>query len=138
MKRYAFVPGAVMTVLSVAWAAVTLQWSLPALTLGAGGLLALAVGVAANWQAIREWFADPRGIFALNAIISTMLLVAILVLVNAAVGFRAITFDWTEAGRHTLTEGTRAILHDLRKDVRVTQYGRVPRPDHRRQAGGLR
>jgi len=128
MKKYAFVPGALMVVVAVLWAALTLQWSLPALVLGAGGLLALAVGVAANWLAIREWFADPRGVFALNSIMSTMLLVGILVLVNATISFRAITFDWTESGRHTLSDGTRAILQGLQQDVRVVQFGRVRTP----------
>ena len=128
MKKYAFLPGAFMTVGALLWAALTLQWSGPALVLGAGGLLALAVGVAANRSAIREWFADPRGIFAINSIVSTMLLVAILGLVNAAIGLRAVTFDWTEAGRNTLTDGTRAILQSLGKDVRVVQYGRAHDP----------
>jgi len=128
MKKYAFVPGALMVVTAVLWAALTLQWSLPALVIGAGGLLALAVGVAANWTAVREWFADPRGVFALNSIMSTMLLVGILVLVNGTLSFRAITFDWTEAGRHTLSDGTRAILQGLEKDVRVVQFGRVRTP----------
>lgn len=128
MKTYAFLPGAVMTVGALLWAALTLQWSVPALVLGAGGLVALAVGIAANLQAIREWFADPRGIFAINSIVSTMLLVAILGLLNASVGFRAVVFDWTEAGRNTLTDGTRAILQSLGKDVRIVQYGRAHDP----------
>ena len=128
MKKYAFVPGALMTVASVAWAALTLQWSSTALLLGGGGLLALAVGVAANWTAVREWFGDPRGIFAINSILSTVLLVAILVLVNATVGFRAVTFDWTESGRHTLTDGTRTILASLGKDVSITLYARSRDP----------
>jgi len=128
MKKYAFLPGALMIVGAVIWAAWTLQWSVPALVLGVGGLLALAVGIAANLKAIREWFADPRGIFAINSIVSTMLLVAILGLLNALVGFRAVTFDWTEAGRNTLTAGTRAILQSLGKDVRIVQYGRTHDP----------
>ena len=84
MKKFAFLPGAVMTVAAVLWATITLQWSLPTLVLGAGGLLALGVGVAANRRAIGEWLSDPRGVFAINSVLSTMLLVAILVLVNAA------------------------------------------------------
>ena len=128
MKKYAFLPGAFMTVGAIVWAALTLEWTAPALTLGAGGLLALAVGVAANAAEVRAWFADPRGVFAVNSILSTMLLVAILGLVNAAVGFRAISSDWTEAGRNTLTLETRALLRALDRDVSFVQYNRVRDP----------
>jgi len=128
MKKYAFLPGAVMTVGAALWAAYTQQWSLPALVLGTGGLLALSVGAAANRRAIGEWLADPRGVFAINSILSTMLLAAILVLVNATVGMRAIKFDWTEAGRNTLTAETQTILQALTKDVQVVQYGRTRDP----------
>lgn len=128
MKKYAFLPGAIMTVGAILWAALTLSWDMPAMVIGAGGLAAFAVGVAANWAEIREWFRDPRGVFVLNSIMTTLLLVAILVLVNAAVGLRAISFDWTEAGRNTLTSETRTILGQLQKEVLLKQFGRVHDP----------
>ncbi|MCX6550997.1 MAG: Gldg family protein [Acidobacteria bacterium] len=128
MKKYAFLPGALMVVGALLWAALTLRWSMPALVVGAGGLVALGVGVAANWKETRDWFQDPRGVFVINSIISTLLLVAILGLVNAAVGLRAITFDWTEAGRNTLTAESKTILQHLAKDIVLKQFGRTHDP----------
>jgi hypothetical protein len=124
MRRFAFVPGAVMVVAAVLWAAFTLRWAGPAVILGAGGVMALAVGVAANRKAVREWFGDPRGVFALNTALSTLLLLAVLLLVNALAGLRAMTFDWTEAGRNTLAPETIALVEGLRTDLVLKQMGR--------------
>lgn len=123
MRKYAFLPGAIMAVSGVLLAAFALRWSLPAGTMVVGGLLALGIGVAANWSAVREWFRDPRAVFALNSIVSTLLLAAVLGLVNALVGLRATAFDWTEAGRNTLAAETVAIVEHLDKDVVLTQFG---------------
>lgn len=125
MRKYAFLPGAVMAVGALLWAAFLLRWTAPTLALGAGGLLALGVGVAANWDGIREWFRDPRGVFAVNSVISTLLLAAVLGLVNAMAGLRATAFDWTEAGRNTLSLGTTTLLDHLSQDVVVKQFGRT-------------
>jgi hypothetical protein len=124
MRRFAFLPGAIMVVTAVLWAAFTLRWAMPAVVLGAGGVMALAVGVAANWKGVREWFNDPRGVFALNTSLSTLLLLAVLLLVNALAGLRAMTFDWTEAGRHTLAPETVALVAGLRTDIVLKQMGR--------------
>jgi hypothetical protein len=125
MKPFAFLPGAFMVVAAVLWAAFTLQWTVPAAVLGAGGLLALAVGVAANWAGVRAWFADPRGVFALTSGLSTLLLVAALGLVNALAGLRAVTFDWTAAGRNTLAPETVTLIEGLGADVVLKQMGRA-------------
>jgi len=124
MRTFAFLPGALMLAAGVLWAAFTLRWTVPSAVLGGGGLLALAVGVAANWKGVREWSGDPRGVFALNTGLSTLLLVAALGLVNALAGLRAVTFDWTEAGRNTLAPETAVILERLGTDVVLKQMGR--------------
>lgn len=123
MRRFAFLPGALMVVAAVLWASFTLRWPLPAAVLGGGGCLAFGIGVAANWQGVREWFADPRGAFALNSVVSTLLLVAALGLVNALVGLRGGAFDWTEAGRNTMAAETAAIVEHLDRDVVLKQFG---------------
>jgi hypothetical protein len=125
MRKFAFLPGALMIAASVLWAAFALRWTMPAAVLAGGGLLALAVGVAANWTGVREWFGDPRGVFALNTLLSTMLLVAALVLVNALAGLRGAAFDWTAAGRNTLAPETAALLDGLRADIVLKQMGRT-------------
>jgi len=128
MRKLAFLPGALMFVAAVLWAAFTLRWTRPAAILGVGGLTALAVGVAANWKAVREWFGDPRGVFALNTALSTLLLAAVLVLVNALAGLRAVTFDWTEAGRNTLAPETVTLVEGLATDIVLKQMGRPRDP----------
>jgi hypothetical protein len=124
MRTLAFLPGALMLAAGVLWAAFTLSWTVPTAVLAGGGLLALAVGVAANWKGVREWFGDPRGVFALNTGLSTLLLVSALGLVNALAGLRAVTFDWTEAGRNTLAPETALMLERLGTDVVLKQMGR--------------
>ena len=132
MRRFAFVPGALMVVTAVLWAGFTLRWGAPPTVLAAGGVLALAVGVAANWRRVREWFGDPRGVFALNTALSTLLLLAVLLLVNALAGLRAVTFDWTGARRHTLAPETVALVEGLRADIVLKQMGRLRDPSARR------
>ena len=128
MRKFAFLPGALMIVAAVLWAAFTLRWSAPPLVLAGGGVLALAVGVAANWSGVREWLDDPRGVFALNTALSTLLLAGILVLVNALAGLRAVSVDWTEAGRNTLAPETAALVEGLATDVVLKQMGRPRDP----------
>ena len=137
MRKFAFLPGALMVVAAVLWAALAARWTAPVGVLLGGGILALAVGVAANWKGVREWFGDPRGVFALNTALSTLLLVAALVLVNALVGLRGVTFDWTEAGRNTLTPETIAILQGLGVDVVLKQMGRPGDPASRDLLGAV-
>jgi gliding motility-associatede transport system auxiliary component len=124
MRKFAFLPGALMIVAAVLWAAFALRWSVPAAVLGGGGVLALAVGVAANWKGVREWFDDPRGVFALDTLISTLLLVAALGLVNTLAGLHGATFDWTEAGRNTLAPETVSLVGSLGTDVVMKRMGR--------------
>jgi ABC-type uncharacterized transport system involved in gliding motility auxiliary subunit len=137
MRRFAFLPGAIMVVAAVLWAALTMRWTVPAAVLGGGGLLALAVGLAANWRGVREWFGDPRGVFALNTALSTLLLVAALVLVNALAGLRRVTFDWTEAGRNTLAPETVTLVEGLEADVVLRQMGRPKDPASRDLLGAF-
>ena len=131
MRKFAFLPGALMVVAAVLWAALAARWTAPVSVLLGGGILALAVGVAANWKGVREWFGDPRGVFALNTALSTLLLVAALVLVNALVGLRGVSFDWTEAGRNTLAPETVALVRGLATDVALKQMGRPRDPASR-------
>ena len=114
-----------MMVGALLWAAFTRQWDTTAIVLGAGGLLALAVGIGANWPHVRDWFRDPRGVFILNSIFTTLLLVAILGLVNAVASFKATRIDVTAAGRNTLTADTRTGLAHLGQDVVLKEFGRT-------------
>lgn len=114
-----------MIVAALVWAAMTLRWDTTAIVLAAGGLLALVVAVAANWQNVSDWFRDPRGVFVLNSILTTILLVAVLGLVNAIASLRATQLDVTAAGRNTLTDETREGLDRLQQDIELKQFGRV-------------
>ena len=131
MKRFAFLPGALMIAAAVLWAAFALRWTWPAVVLACGGLLSLVVGVAANWKGLRAWLADPRGVFALNTSLATIVLAAILILVNALAGLRGTTFDWTEAGRNTLAAESAALVRGLGTGVVMKQMGRPRDPSVR-------
>ena len=128
MKKYLFLPGGLMVVAALVWAAITLKWDTTAIVLAVGGVLALAVAIGANWRDVRDWFRDPRGVFVLNSILTTLLLVAILGLINAIAGLRATHIDVTAAGRNTLTAETRAGLDRLQSDVEMKQFGRARDP----------
>jgi hypothetical protein len=128
MRRLAFLPGALMIAGAVLWAASALRWTWPASVLAAGGTLALAVGVAANWKDVRAWFGDPRGVFALNTALATLLLASILVLANALAGLRAPRFDWTDAGRNTLAPDTVALVESVATRVVLKQMGQPRDP----------
>ena len=123
MTRFAFLPGALMVAAAVLWAGFALRWTWPAGVLAAGGLLTLAVGAAANWKHVRAWFADPRGVFALNSALATLVLAAILVLVNALTGLRGPRFDWTDAGRNTLAPETVALVEGVSTHIVLKQMG---------------
>lgn len=128
MKKYAFLPGALMALAGVVWAALTLTWNTASITLAIGGAAALAVGLAVNWQEIRDWFRDPRGVFAVNTGFSTLLLVAILGILNASTALTPVKFDLTSSGRNTLAAETLSILKKLPGDVALKQFGRTPDP----------
>lgn len=125
MKKYLFVPGGLMVVAALMRAALTLQWDTAAIVLAAGGLLALIVAIAANWQGVRDWFRDPRGVFVLNSVLTTLLFVAILGLINAVASFRSPQVDLTAAGRNTLAAETRTGLGQVTQDVTFKQFGRA-------------
>jgi ABC-type uncharacterized transport system involved in gliding motility auxiliary subunit len=124
MKKYLFLPGGLMIVGALMWASFTVRWDATAMALGIGGLLALLVAIGANWQGVRDWFRDPRGVFVLNSILTTILLVAVLGLINAIASMRAAHIDVTAAGRNTLTDDTRQGLARLGRDVVLEQFGR--------------
>ncbi len=128
MKKYIFLPGGVMVAGAVVWAALALKWGRVALVVGGGGLLVLALGVAVNWREIRNWFRDPRGVFAVNTAFSTLLVLAILILLNALSALRPMSFDWTQSGRNTLSGETVNILTGLSQDVWLKQFGRTRDP----------
>jgi len=128
MRRFAFLPGALMIAAAVLWAAFDLRWTWPAAVLAAGGCAVFGVGVAASWKGVRAWFADPRGVFAVNTALATLLLAAILLLVNALAGLRATRFDWTHAGRNTLAPGTVALVEGITTGIVFKQMGRPRDP----------
>lgn len=128
MKKYLFLPGGAMLVAGVAWAVVASEGRQIPLVVAAGGLLAVAVAVAANWREFGEWRRDPRGVFAVNSVLSAVLLFVILAVIVVAVGLRQIRFDLTESGRNTISADTRTLLRSLGQDVVLKQFGRTRDP----------
>jgi ABC-type uncharacterized transport system involved in gliding motility auxiliary subunit len=128
MKKYSYVPGFALLAAGCLHAAIQLQWGEVDVILAAIGAGIVLVSVGLNWHAVREWFGDPRGIFALNTAFSFAILLAILVLVNFVARTRPVEVDLTSSGRNTLGDGTRQFLGKLTRDVGLRQFGRAHSP----------
>ncbi len=128
MKKYSYLPGALLLMVGAVRSAVVGMWDATDILLVLGGAAIIAISVAANWREVREWFAEPGGVYAMNTALSIVLLVAVLGGINAVAFLHQVEFDWTESGRNTLTPETNAILSGLKQDVTLAQFGRNPDP----------
>ncbi len=128
MKRYLFLPGVILLVAALVRAMLQVGWDRVGVGLAAGGAAIIALSVIANRREVREWFADPRGVFAVNTGISVILLIANLALVNILVWYRPARADLTSSGRNTVTQATRDILRKLTRDATLRQFGQLRDP----------
>ncbi len=128
MKKYSYLPGALLLIAGAFRSALIGKWDTTGLTLAIGGVAIVCVSLAANWHEVREWFAEPGGVFAMNTALSIVLLLAVLVAINAVAFLRQAEFDWTQSGRNTLSPETRSMLSGLKQDVTLSQFGRNPDP----------
>lgn len=128
MKRYVYLPGVVLLIAAFVRAAVNVQWDRAGFALAALGAIVIALAAAANWRDVRAWFDDPAGAFAVNTALSVMFLIVILVFANILAWYRPARVDLTASGRNTLSEGTRAIIRKLPREVTLRQFGRTRDP----------
>jgi ABC-type uncharacterized transport system involved in gliding motility auxiliary subunit len=128
MKKYSYLPGALLLVVGAFRASFLGGWDTADVLLIVGGLSIMALSVAANWRELREWFAEPGGVYAMNTALSIVLLFAVLVAINGVAFLRQSQLDWTQSGRNTLSAETRVILAGLTQDVTLAQFGRNPDP----------
>jgi hypothetical protein len=91
-----------------------------------GGLVLMFVSLQLARGAERSSLTMRRLLYGYNAVLTTLLLAAILGLVNllaySRVGpfaFFQKTFDWTTTGLYTLSDSTRSVLASLRQPVKV-------------------
>jgi hypothetical protein len=128
MKKYSYLPGLLLALAAVARTFIVQRWDATGVALAAVGAAIMATSLVVNRREVREWFADPRGVFAVNTGMSLVVLFLILVLANVAAWFRPSSVDLTAAGRNTLTPGTRTFLATVAKDVTLREFGRTRDP----------
>jgi ABC-type uncharacterized transport system involved in gliding motility auxiliary subunit len=128
MKRYLYLPACLLVAVAVLHSLFAARWAQIDIVLAGvgGGLLLVAAGL--TWNEIREWFADPRGIFVVNSAVSVVVLLAILVMVNLLAQAHPKRVDLTAAGRNTLTPGTSQFLSKIDRDIALRQFGRSHDP----------
>lgn len=124
MKRYSYLPGVLLLVATLVRAALQVSWDRTGVALGVAGAAVVVASLVWNRREVREWFADPRGVFAVASGVSTVLLLAILVLLNMLAWYRPFRVDLTASERNTVTAETRAIVGRLTRDVALRQFGR--------------
>lgn len=128
MKKYSYLSGFILLIVALGRATVLSRWDAAGYWMAGGGGVILLISIAANWSEIREWFSDPRGVFAVNTTISAVLLAGVIVLANVLVVYKPFQMDWTASGRNTLTRETVAIVQKLPSDVQLRQFGREREP----------
>jgi ABC-type uncharacterized transport system involved in gliding motility auxiliary subunit len=100
------------------------------LSLGAAGLLALAVYVLLHLSALKQGFRRRSFIYSGNMVLVVVLVLAILVLVNYFLARHSVMIDLTEAKVHSLSDQSLSVLKGLKTDVsfkaffREGNYGR--------------
>lgn len=128
MKRYSYLPGMMLLIAAVVRAATHAGWARLDVGLVAVGGVGVMLSLVWNFRDVKEWFADPRGIFAVATGISTVLLVGCLALVNMLVWYRPTQVDLTTSGRNTVSAESREIVAKLSRDVVLRQFGRTRDP----------
>jgi ABC-type uncharacterized transport system involved in gliding motility auxiliary subunit len=98
------------------------------------GLVLLAVSLGSNLERIRERMksgeARRAGKYGTSAILSTVLGIALLVLLAFLSTRYHQRWDWTEAKTHSLTDQTKKVLADLPQPVKVTAlYAQIAAAD---------
>lgn len=108
----------------------TLQvgWDRPGVWMAAAGAAIVAASLVWNRREVREWFADPRGVYAVNTGLSVVLVIGNLALINILVWYRPFQVDLTASRRNTVTETTSDILRKLTRDVSLRQFGQLRDP----------
>ena len=94
------------------------------LGLGLAGLAALAAYVALNAASLKRGFNRRSLIYGGNAVVVTVLVLAILVLVNYFLANHNARFDLTEAKIHSLSDQSLTVLRNLKSDVSVKAFFR--------------
>ncbi len=128
LKRYSYLPGAMLIVAGAVRAVLETTWDATAVAIVAAGVVIVAASVAWNRADVLEWLRDPRGVFFVVTGISVAVLVMILIVLNILVWYNPWRADLTASGRNVVTEETRTILRRLDRPVAFRQFGRAPDP----------
>lgn len=128
MKRYLYLPGVLILLTALLRATADAHWDRTGAGMAIAGVLIIAAAIALNWREVREWFSDPRGVFAVTTGLTVVVLVLVLAMVNVLVWYRPFRVDLTASGRNEVFEETRNILRNLPDGVTLRQFGRTRDP----------
>lgn len=108
--------------LKLAWRHAKLGWLWLSIAI-VGGLLLIAP-LLVNYEIVLRFLLTRRGRMSTNALVSALLMSAIIVMVNWIGDRHHARLDWTRTKRHTLSPQTLKILKGLKKKVNIVGFYR--------------
>jgi ABC-type uncharacterized transport system involved in gliding motility auxiliary subunit len=112
-----FIAGIILIVLSALVATVRGEFELFTILAAALGVIAAGVYVAVNFASVKEIFSNKGARYGFNAFIYTMIVAAIIILVQSIFTIHSKSFDLTKAKRNELSQQTKKILGSLKSNV---------------------
>ncbi|MCS7253215.1 MAG: Gldg family protein [Armatimonadota bacterium] len=105
-----------------AWRHAKFEWLWIVIT--SVGVCSFIVAFAVNYESILSFLLTRRGRMGTNALISALLMAAIVVMVGWIGDRHHIRLDWTRTKRHTLSPQTLKILKGLKKKITIVGFYR--------------
>jgi len=98
------------------------NWNIFSIILLALGVILCAAYIVLEFNKIKTFLSKRSTIYGSNAIISIVVVLAILVMVNWIFDKKTIRLDLTAGGQFSLSDQTVQILENLKKDVKLTCF----------------
>jgi len=117
MINISFIAGAALIVIAALIATVRGEFEPPTIIAAGLGLAGVGLYVAINFKTVKELFSNKAARYGFNAFIYTMIVVAIIVLVQTIFTIHSATFDLTKARRHEISEQTKKVLKAMKPKV---------------------
>jgi len=125
MKKYLLVVGVLGVVLLlvglIGYFVTGLFGRLPTILTAIGLALAI-VGAAANARKLQGALSTRSAKFGLNAMMASVIVLAILVLVNFIAAQHKLRIDTTKSKQYSLSDQTRKVLKSLKREVHITAF----------------
>ena len=112
-----FIAGVFLMVLGSAIALVTGEFTLAALIMLGLGAVAAGFYAIVNRKHVAEMFASRGARYGINSAVYTLLIIAIIVVVQAIFTVNSAQLDLTKNKLHTLSDETKNVLSGLKTDI---------------------